>query len=334
MDNAKRLVLMDFRVTRHFVDATNNMVVCADEFVSHLGYADYYSKLEKYAEEQGADVLKDEAGNVLYVKGKSDPAKEFGESYVKRWNEYENFDVMQVVEELRSSFVGDVSQDQKTFDVWIRIVARMSGSMTFDDTFHFPQDIEVMKKCISKCFPIKNQSEFDLARVRIEQVIGLKMALLGQEIFVALSDFGLKHRNLRFDGQKYIGLGYVAQLSGAVVEVMDKLSKDLSSDLPREWKTEKATKLLDAAVDCGLLEIAGVKYRWLKSKALYGYFCDKVSRYLDIRPSNERIPWIKFAQLIINHKEIKETARQAVNDYTCKGLNPPENDDLVDSLLR
>ena len=61
---------------------------------------------------------------------------------------------------------------------------------------------------------------------------------------------------------------------------------------------------------------------------------DRTSDFLNIRPSNNRLPWKKYEGIITNHKELLATARQAVNDYKNKELPPPEGDDKVNDICR
>lgn len=56
--------------------------------------------------------------------------------------------------------------------------------------------------------------------------------------------------------------------------------------------------------------------------ALFGYFVDKTSDYLGIRPSNNRIPWKKYRKAF--QMKDTDTAEQAVNDYKNKQKNEPE----------
>ena len=61
----------------------------------------------------------------------------------------------------------------------------------------------------------------------------------------------------------------------------------------------------------------GDLYRWNKSIALWGYMVDEVSDCLKLRPSNDTIPWEKFAPAFTNiaQPQIK-TAREAVSKYS------------------
>lgn len=103
---------------------------------------------------------------------------------------------------------------------------------------------------------------------------------------------------------------------------------------PKELCTDKAVKIFEYAIKEGLMERNGNRYKWTKTNSLYGYFVDKVSDKLDLKSSANRIQWKLFERIVTNHKELLSTAKQAVNDYSNKNLPPPENDNIVNSILK
>ena len=102
----------------------------------------------------------------------------------------------------------------------------------------------------------------------------------------------------------------------------------------KEFESDEAKYLFERAITKGLVSMDGDKYRWNDTASLYGYFVDKTSSYLNIRPSNERIPWKKYKAIIINHTKLLATAKQAVNDYKNKEVPPPEGDDKVNDICK
>ena len=104
--------------------------------------------------------------------------------------------------------------------------------------------------------------------------------------------------------------------------------------IPQVFTTDKAKCLFESAIVKGLVSLEGEKYRWNDTASLYGYFVDKTSNYLDIRPSNNRIPWKKYEVIVTNHTDLLATAKQAVNDYKNKELPPPEGDDKVNDICK
>lgn len=97
---------------------------------------------------------------------------------------------------------------------------------------------------------------------------------------------------------------------------------------------DSAKRLFSNAISKGLIDSDGDKYKWNDTASLYGYFVDKTSDFLGIRPSNDRLPWKKYETIITNHSKLLATAKQAVNDYKNKGLPPPEGDDKVNDICR
>lgn len=101
-----------------------------------------------------------------------------------------------------------------------------------------------------------------------------------------------------------------------------------------KFETDEAKELFGKALVKGLIKNDGNKYEWADTASLYGYFVDKTSDYLNIRPSNNRIPWKFYGEIITNHSKILTTAKQAVNDYNNKGISPPEGDDKVNDICK
>lgn len=95
-----------------------------------------------------------------------------------------------------------------------------------------------------------------------------------------------------------------------------------------------AKRLFSNAISKGLIDSDGDKYKWNDTASLYGYFVDKTSDFLGIRPGNDRLPWKKYETIITNHSTLLATAKQAVNDYKNKGLPPPEGDDKVNDICK
>lgn len=104
--------------------------------------------------------------------------------------------------------------------------------------------------------------------------------------------------------------------------------------ISKVFATDEARRLFERAIAKRLVCLDGEKYRWNDTASLYGYFVDKTSNYLNIRPSNDRIPWKEYEDIITNHTKLLATAKQAVNDYKNKELPPPEGDDKVDDICK
>lgn len=94
--------------------------------------------------------------------------------------------------------------------------------------------------------------------------------------------------------------------------------------LPKALESDDAKRLFQEIVKLGYCAVDGNIYQWTGKFALFGYFVDKVSDYLSVRQSNDRIPWKIFKEAFQCSDANISTAKQAVNDYKNKGLSEPE----------
>lgn len=94
-----------------------------------------------------------------------------------------------------------------------------------------------------------------------------------------------------------------------------------SEKLPKKLDTQKAKSLFEKIPYC---EKDGNLYKWNGSPSLFGYFVDKTSDFLGIRPSNNRKPWSIYAEAFQMSKKSISTAKSAVNDYKNKSISEPE----------
>lgn len=101
--------------------------------------------------------------------------------------------------------------------------------------------------------------------------------------------------------------------------------------LPLCFDTPEFARMIAALIDEGLCKNCNGKYKWLKSASLYGYFVLKTSDSLGIRPSNERLPWKKYAIVFDEANKMHTTAVNFVSKYNNgKGhLNEPEGYDII-----
>lgn len=123
-------------------------------------------------------------------------------------------------------------------------------------------------------------------------------------------------------------------IRGMKADLLNVFGGNKDQLIAQELLTDEAKELFKRALNKGLVIVNGDKYKWIDTASLYGYFVDKTSDSLNIRYSNNRVPWKKYEAIISNHSELLATARQAVNDYTNKELPPPEGDDKVDDICK
>lgn len=105
--------------------------------------------------------------------------------------------------------------------------------------------------------------------------------------------------------------------------------------LPTELDTTEARGLFQKAIEAGLMSKTDSGYKWEGTAALFGFFADKVSDHLNIRPYNGNIPWRLFKAAFVDVDDtFINTARQKVNDYKNKGLSEPEGFLEINKLLK
>lgn len=75
-------------------------------------------------------------------------------------------------------------------------------------------------------------------------------------------------------------------------------------------------------------------YFWDKEMGLFGYFVDKVSEYLDLRDSADRINWEPFKKAFFNFDKLEKEARNAISRYKTPRGKYPDNGDLVKEAIK
>ena len=76
-------------------------------------------------------------------------------------------------------------------------------------------------------------------------------------------------------------------------------------------------------------------YSWQGSKALFGYFVDKISYELELRDSGGRLNWKPFSQAFINFDEIVKEARNKVSKYSNNDkIKWPEGAETVEEAIK
>lgn len=91
--------------------------------------------------------------------------------------------------------------------------------------------------------------------------------------------------------------------------------------LPIQLDTEEAKSLFGKIKYCVK---DGDLYKWNGSPSLFGYFVDKTSDILNVRQSNNRLPWKIYKEAFQCSEKDISTARQAVNGYKNKMLSEPD----------
>lgn len=75
-------------------------------------------------------------------------------------------------------------------------------------------------------------------------------------------------------------------------------------------------------------------YYWDKEYGLFGYFVDKVSEYLNLRESSDRIKWGPFRKAFLNFDKLEKEARNAISRYKTPTGKYPDDGDLVKNAIK
>lgn len=111
-------------------------------------------------------------------------------------------------------------------------------------------------------------------------------------------------------------------------------SRSIPPSLSPDFTTKQAQTIFRRLTENGYCMVDGDRYKWEKSTALLAYCIDEMSRILALRPSNDRIPWSKFAPVFGLDKSAVYTCRNEVSKYTKKYKDKPEGWRELDPLLR
>lgn len=111
-------------------------------------------------------------------------------------------------------------------------------------------------------------------------------------------------------------------------------SHTIPTSLSPDFTTEQAQTIFRKLIETGYCMVDGNRYKWERSTALLAYCIDEVSRSLELRPSNDRIPWSKFAPVFGLDKSAVDTCCNEVSKYTKKYKDKPEGWRELDALLR
>lgn len=169
------------------------------------------------------------------------------------------------------------------------------------------EDVITYVKCIYKCDHFLDPTDLEIANneIRVPYTIDALVGLLRQR-------------------EAHISL---------MKEKLEKVYKG-NVEVPAELKSGLGGELMQKAVEAGLFSLNNVgQYTWLKSASLFGYFADQITDALELRHDNGRIPWLMF-EFVTNRKSMLPTAKNAVYNYSVKGMSPPEGDDIVDAILK
>ena len=138
----------------------------------------------------------------------------------------------------------------------------------------------------------------------------------------------------------------------AVTEERDRAVRRLASldsrvgqkYIPASFKTEEAERIINACIRRDLISAVWRPddkgnvllncYRWDGSKALFGYFVDKMSARLNLYNAGKQVDWREFRHAFTNYEDIVKRARDAVSEYKQHpDTKKPTKAEIVDDIF-
>ena len=128
-------------------------------------------------------------------------------------------------------------------------------------------------------------------------------------------------------------------------EQLNKINNRLSQKhIPVSLKGEEAQLIINELIKNDIISPMGRHnvagefqthfYRWDSSKALFGYFVDKMSFQLELYDSGGRINWKEFMPAFSNYEEIVKRARDTVSNYKQHpSAKMPEKAEIIDEAI-
>lgn len=127
-------------------------------------------------------------------------------------------------------------------------------------------------------------------------------------------------------------------------EKLNTLSNRMNGKyIPASLKSEEAELIINELMRKDLITPMGINteteykiqfYRWDGSKALFGYFVDKMSFQLELYDSGGHINWKEFKPAFSNFEDIVKRARDTVSNYKQHPeVKMPEKAEIIDDAI-
>ena len=84
-------------------------------------------------------------------------------------------------------------------------------------------------------------------------------------------------------------------------------AKDWRDLLPQELTSEDAKKMIETAIEAGLIKVRGCRLKWTKSKQLLAYYAEQMCKRLNLT-KGDKMTWKPF-ETLFNEEGLK-TAKQ------------------------
>ena len=123
----------------------------------------------------------------------------------------------------------------------------------------------------------------------------------------------------------------------------NKRKKNIQYGIPSELQTDAAQWIIGKLQEKGYIRLLRLNYNnapiynWEKSKSLFAYFVEHLTSYLELRDTNEQIPWKMFEGAFISGGKLDSSLHKGLKDLVSKyrkSGNIPQNDDVIERILK
>lgn len=123
----------------------------------------------------------------------------------------------------------------------------------------------------------------------------------------------------------------------------NKRKKSIQYGIPSELQTDAAQWIIEKLQEKGYIRILRLTYNdapiynWEKSKSLFAYFVERLTYHLELRDTNEQIPWKIFEGAFIYGGKLDPSFHKGLKDIVSKYHKSgkiPQNDDVIERILK
>ena len=123
----------------------------------------------------------------------------------------------------------------------------------------------------------------------------------------------------------------------------NKRKKSIQYGIPSELQTDAAQWIIGKLQEKGYTGILHLSYNdapiynWEKSKSLFAYFVERLTYHLELRDTNEQIPWKIFEGAFIHGGKLDPSFHKGLKDIVTKYHRSgkiPQNDDVIERILK
>lgn len=128
--------------------------------------------------------------------------------------------------------------------------------------------------------------------------------------------------------------GELLQLPNSDLSDTPNFNSPPPQGLPKVFDTDKSKGVFEGLCALGFCKANGAIYNWVSTNALFGYFVDKASDYLDLRNDGDRINWNVFQIAFGMTNQQISTAKNAISKVKNGTANEPQGYDKISKLCK